>query len=283
MPRYNCEIPLAVARTSFPFLTRPNFSDFFKLTTEQVANHLRIPQDAFREEKSSRIWFRCVRNFLLTLYWCRHYPSYNHLAVLFGLEKSYVRKVVKREVESLAATIDQWIDVRRLDSLEGFFLKDCVGAVDSTEIEINTWVGDSYSGKKKTFTLKYQVVISLHTKMPVQISGPYFGKVSDAKVWQKSGMAEFLAADGLWVLGDKGYQGCSRVKHCLKKQKGEKKLPAQKKDYNRRISKQRVFVENHFAELKVMKALSHRFRGMELSAHADVFNCCEVILFISKT
>jgi IS5 family transposase len=281
MNEFNAKVPLAVARTSFPHLQKADFVDFFKLTSRQVADYLQIPQDALVGD-SKAIWFRRIRNFLMTLYWCRHYPSFSHLAVLFGLERSHARKIVKRQVQLLAAKIGDYVDTRMIESLDGFFLRDCVGVVDSTEVPINTWVGDSYSGKKKAFTLKYQVVISLHTKMPVQISGPYFGKVADSKVWEKSGMGQFLQEEGLWVLGDKGYQGCARVKHCLKKRKGEARLPHDKKEYNRLISKQRVFVENHFAELKVMKALSHKFRGMKLSFHGEVFNCCEVILFLSK-
>ena len=179
-------------------------------------------------------------------------------------------------------TIREYVNLKNLDSLDNFFLPNCVGVVDSTELEVNCWVGDSYCGKKGAHTLKYQVVTCINTRKPVQISGPFFGKESDVSVWKKSGMGEYLEENDLWVLGDKGYQGCARVKHCLKKKRGQDNLDPHSREYNRKISVKRVEVENHFAEVKIWKAISHVYRG-DLSDHVKIYFTCEILTLISQS
>ncbi len=171
--------------------------------------------------------------------------------------------------------------MNNLDSLDDFFLPNCVGVVDSTEIEISCWIGDAFSGKKGVHTLKYQVVSCLVTKRPVNIYGPVFGKVADSTVWKESGMGEYLERDDLWVLGDKGYQGCLRVKHCLKKNRGEFILDIEKKEYNRKISVERVRIENHFSEVKKWKVIAGVYRG-DVNKHVNIYLSCEILTIISK-
>ena len=289
---------LNVARKFFILLDGENFEYVFKLSPVQIAQHLFTPKiSLFRTPiETAGQQVRKIRDFLIILYWCRNYPSFRALGAYFGMKNDRARKIVKSQIEILANKVSEYVNVQNVDSPDDFFLKNCVGitliaknlllictgAVDTTELPIWAWVGDAYSGKKKCFTMKYQVVVCLITKKPIQISGPFFGKVSDSEIWRLSGMANFLEEDDLWVIGDKGYVGCRRVKHCLKRKKGQKRLPRSKKEYNRSISTKRVFVENHFAELKVFKAVSHCFRG-HLEDHVDIFNCCEVLLCISKT
>jgi hypothetical protein len=55
--------------------------------------------------------------------------------------------------------------------------------------------------------LKYQVIVSLETGLPLHFFGPFLGKFSDATMWKNSKVAQFLEEQDLWVIGDKGYQG----------------------------------------------------------------------------
>lgn len=275
---------LAVCRKYFPHVDRENFEDLFKLTPEQIATHVfhsRVSR--FRNTNLTGVVAeRCIRDFLIFVYWCRNYPSFRHLGALFGLKHERVRKIVKRQVQILASTIRDYVNLNDLDTPDDAFFQGCVGAVDCTELPIWTWVGDAYSGKKKCFSLKYQVIVCLVTKRALQISGPFFGKAADITVWRLSGMAEFLESEDFWVLGDKGYVGGQRVKHCLKKRRGQHRLSRRNKAYNKMISTKRVFVENHFSELKVFKAVAHCFRG-HLEDHVDIFYSCEILLQLSKS
>lgn len=275
---------LQVARRYFPFVDEETFGFLFKLTPAHVAKYLfRSRISRFRATgMTEKQKFRMVRNFIMVVYWCRNYPSFRALAVLFGLRKTQAKDITTKGVRAVAMRIQEFVNLDGIDSLDDFFLKNCVGAVDTTELQIWTWVGDSYSGKKKQFTLKYQVVVSLITGKAIQISGPYFGKASDAYVWNHSGMADYLEQEGIWVLGDRGYQGCRRVYNCLKRRKGETRLPLEKKEYNRNISRKRVLVENHFADLRVFTAVKHCFRG-HVDNHFEIFHCCEILLAISQS
>lgn len=271
-----------VAKQFIPNVNMSNFNVLFKLSSEQVANHLKIPSSP-TSDKQDRQMMKYIRNFLIFLFWVRRYLTFGCIGVFFRLDQSSVMRIVRREVAKLALRIGEVVNTNSLTPLDNFFLKRCVGVVDSSEFRIYTWVGDSYSGKKKFFSLKYQVVICLDTQMPVQIDGPHYGKVSDAKIWKESGMPEFLKRNHMYVLGDKGYQGCERVKHCLKKKRGEKVLAKEKKEYNRKISTKRILVENHFADLKVFQVLTNSFRGVNVNFHSDLFLACEYVLYLSKT
>lgn len=66
-----------------------------------------------------------------------------------------------------------------------------------------------------------------------------------------------------------------------KKKKGQKKLTAEEKEYNKNISRIRVKVENHFADLKQWKVLSHVYRG-DLKEHFHLFLTCEFLTLLQK-
>lgn len=233
---------------------------------------------------------------------------------IFGLKKSQISRVLERMLNYLSDRLSDFVNTKYMDTLgsclrsvssdcncvlpfstcfcsvtsaftinlhfvDDFFLKDCVGVVDTTEVTIQAWVGQSFSGKKKNFTLKYQVVRDLQTRKPIHIAGPYLGKVHDSKIWRMSGFGNFLEEDNLFVLGDKGYVGCRQVHNVLKKNRGQKVLNELEKEYNRMISQKRIVIENHFAELKIFKVLSHTYRG-DLNEHWKIFAMCEILLII---
>jgi hypothetical protein len=70
--------------------------------------------------------------------------------------------------------------------------KRVIGIVDCTEIPINTWQTNAFSKKKGCATLKYQVVIYHSTGKPLPVIGPFKESVYDAKVYEKSDMAQYL-------------------------------------------------------------------------------------------
>lgn len=66
------------------------------------------------------------------------------------------------------------------------------------------------------------------------------------------------------VLADSGYQGIAKhypqAKTPIKARK-KRKLTAEEKEYNRKLSSDRIVIENIFAKLKVFKVLSCRYRN----------------------
>ena len=80
--------------------------------------------------------------------------------------------------------------------------------VDSTECIIQTWQYKSFSGKKKHYTLKYQVAVGANTGEIHHLYGPCLGKIHDSKIWKKSKLGNFLAGRNEYALGDKGNFHC---------------------------------------------------------------------------
>ena len=265
----------------FPHISEKNFNVLFKLNLEQTTKAILLAKTVMPTQTAGQE-YRLIRNCLVWIYWCRHYPSYATLGTLFGLSKTRTKRIIKVQCRNMSTRINDFVSLNNADTLDGFFLPGCVGAVDSAELEIYAWVGDAYSGKAKCFTVKYQVTVCLVTKKPIHIFGPSFGKEGDTNQWVRSELADWLELNDLWVIGDKGYVGCRRVKHCLKKRAGQLNLPLESKEYNKNISQKRVFVENHFADLKKFKVLSHTFRG-HLDEHVHIFYCCEILLALSRT
>ena len=130
--------------------------------------------------------------------------------------------------------------------------------------------------------MKYQVSIDATTLRPFHVAGPYFGKIHDATVWKECSLAEYLRENDLFLLGDKGYAGCQQVYSMKKKKRGQQTLSTADKEYNAKIAEVRVRVENHFADLKKWKVLSHVFRG-NVESHRKVFIACEFLTLLSKS
>ena len=153
--------------------------------------------------------------------------------------------------------------------------------MDGTELVITKWINKSFSGKSHDFTIKYQVVVGFPHFRPVDIVGPYLGSISDATIWKESAIANYLEENELKVLGDKGYIGCPSVVAMKKKKKGQTKLSDEDKEFNRKISLVRVKVENHFADIKKWKVLSHVYRG-DLKDHYKLFLTVEFLTLLQK-
>jgi hypothetical protein len=260
-----------VTQHYFAAVTNENFFELFKLKPEQAANY--INSDDFND----------VRNFLIFLFWSRHYFPLRPLGVLFHLSKSQIGRIIEEELDKLVARYPEFINLNDIDFDTAFVLKNVVGIVDSTEIVIQSWHPKSFSGKKKDFTLKYQVTIDFGTGVTVHIAGPYLGSVHDAKIWQESLLGDYLAESYLFVIGDKGYIGCESVHAMRKKKGGQVVLSDEDEQYNRNLSRVRIRVENHFADIKQWKCVSHVFRGKNLSDHWKVYFACEILNIISKS
>ncbi len=64
----------------------------------------------------------------------------------------------------------------------------------------------------------------------------------------------------------------------MKKKQGQEHLPAEQKEYNRKISKKRIKVENHFAHLSKFNCLKSVFSG-NVANHSKAVLSCECFYF----
>lgn len=105
------------------------------------------------------------------------------------------------------------------------------------------------------------------------------GSVHDFKLYEESiGSA---VADEIKIQGDSGYQGILKLhknsETPKKKPKGGE-LTNQEKDENRRISRERILIENINAKVKVFKITANRYRnrrkryGLRMSLICGIIN-----------
>ncbi len=129
-----------------------------------------------------------------------------------------------------------------------------------------------YSGKKKTHTIKTQIVVNEQGRIrDVRDSVP--GSTHDLTLLRESGVKDELP-EGLTVTGDTGYRGLQndfpdRSVALPYRPKDKQKLTPEEKLHNRFLSSLRMVVENSLCELKHFQALVARFRH-SLERHSQV-------------
>lgn len=215
---------------------------------------------------------------MILLFWLRYYLPYRTIAVIFHLSKSQIHRIIQSSVQDLAQQGETYFDMENAwDEVRLDDWTTTVGIIDSTEVQIQTWQQRAFSGKKKAFTLKYQVVIGIQTGITLNIFGPILGATHDATIYRKSSVSGWLSDHSVTILGDKGYNGCGGVISPFKRKRKTIPLTLEEQSFNVTLAQQRIRVENHFANLKKWKILSHVYRG-SLESHQDIFLCCEILL-----
>jgi len=141
--------------------------------------------------------------------------------------------------------------------------------VDATECKINrpqfSWFQRAtYSGYKKTTTLKYEVAMSEKRRLSISYSGPFVGPTSDIEIFRSHLKGE-MEENGWIGLADGTYQG--EPAYLLVSPRPYKYLTPYQKELHRRLSKRRVLVENLIGRLKSFHCLSSRWRHSVLQHH----------------
>jgi len=129
-----------------------------------------------------------------------------------------------------------------------------------------------YSGKRKTHTIKTQIVVS-ETGRIRHVADSVPGSTHDLTLLRESGLKAELP-EGLTVTGDTGYRGLQndfpeRSVALPYRPKDKQKLTPEEKLHNHFISRIRVVVENTLCELKHFQALVTRFRH-SLERHSEI-------------
>lgn len=227
-----------------------------------------------------------VRVAMVLTYLRLHVPQ-AVVALLYGAHQSDVSRELRRtlplisrvvpvpEVWQLSEDLEE--DVVEVLPLEA--LSDGRVLVDATEQRISRAIDPirrdaHYSGKRKAFTLKTQVVTDgVHHIRAIRVA--VAGRIHDKSLADQVDTIQRLP-DGAEALLDKGYQGlaqqvemvsagdatpvpCFTLKIPFKKPKG-KDLSAEQKAFNHDLSAIRVHIEHCMGWLKNWAILANRFR-----------------------
>ena len=140
---------------------------------------------------------------LLTLYYLRHYVTFQNIGDNFGLSESYANKLYHR-------TLDILLKVLHVEGHKALMNKDIdTIVVDVSEQPIECPVKGQkkyYSGKKR-HTVKVQIIIDLFTSQILCILVEK-GSVHDFKIFKNNTLS---INPSLMILADLGYLGLDKI------------------------------------------------------------------------
>lgn len=209
--------------------------------------------------------------FYILLY-CKCYPTFDLLSVLFGFDRSCAWDWVHGLLPILEQTLGckQALPERKLRSLEEFLERfpDVKAVIlDGTERPVQRPKDkeeqqERYSGKKKRHTRKH-ITGSTRKKRVILLTQARGGRIHDKRQLEEAGLVEYIP-DEVAVEGDLGFQGLQNefdnVHLPHKKPKG-KELSEQQKQENREFSRQRVKCEQAHAGIKRYRAVTDVYRN----------------------
>lgn len=185
----------------------------------------------------------------MLLLYTRSYTTHIFLSALFDIHESAICRYFAKVRPVVESVFD--IPTEKTDLREEDILKLVVDATEQRTERRDT--GSGYSGKKKTETIKTQIVVDSKGKI-IHISDSVPGNIHDKKLYDTSGIK---LPDN--AKGDLGYLGTNiAIPH--KSSKLHSLTKAQTL-FNLRHSRKRIIVEHVFALLKSYQILANRFRG----------------------
>ena len=209
--------------------------------------------------------------FYILLY-CKCYPTFDLLSVLFGFDRSCAWDWVHGLLPVLEQALGskQALPERKLRSLEEFLerfpaVKEVI--LDGTERPVQCpkdleQQKEQYFGKKKRHTRKH-ITGSTRKKRVILLIQARGGRIHDKRQLEEAGLVEYIP-DEVAIEGDLGFQGLQNefdnVHLPHKKPKG-KELTQQQKQENREFSRQRVKCEHAHAGIKRYRAVTDVYRN----------------------
>ncbi len=197
----------------------------------------------------------------LTFYYLRHYPTYHFLSEFFKISESYTCKIFHYISDIL-------IRVTSLPNRKALMDKGINAVViDVSEQQIERPLKKQkkyYSGKKKKHTIKVQIVICLKTLKIYSIRCEK-GHEHDFSLFKNS---RLLINAAIKILADSGYQGINTIhKNSEVPYKATKKKPLTKiqKQFNLKLAKKRIVVENVIRRCKIFRIVKETFRGKHIN------------------
>ena len=209
--------------------------------------------------------------FLLTIFWLRHYPTQEVLGFLFGVSDSTAKRAIDRCLPLLEAAGQ---DTMRMPDPGRGRRKDLSTLLKDTPdvaVIIDTFEQAAqrptkrqkrfYSGKKKRHTLKSQVAVDEETGAIVDVADSVPGPTADIKVLKKSKLLKRLP-QGVGGLGDLAYVGIADLHPeglgatGRRKPRGQPRSLADRR-YNKAFSRRRIVVEHGIGRLRRFQVLTN--------------------------
>jgi DDE superfamily endonuclease/Helix-turn-helix of DDE superfamily endonuclease len=209
---------------------------------------------------------------LYILVYCKCYPTFDLLSVLFNFDRSCAHDWVHRLLPILETTLGykQVLPMRQIRSIEEFIdrfpdVKEVI--LDGTERPVQRPQDPEkqkthYSGKKKRHTRKH-ITGSTREKRVILLTKARPGKVHDKRQLDEEEVVENIP-DEVPIEGDLGFQGLQKEFeniHLPHKKPRGKELTEQQKQENRDFSAQRVKCEHAHAGIKRYNAVTSIYRN----------------------
>jgi hypothetical protein len=209
--------------------------------------------------------------FYILLY-CKCYPTFDLLSVLFGFDRSCAWDWVHGLLPVLEQALGskQALPERKLRSLEEFleYFPDVKAVIlDGTERPVqrpkeSEQQKENYSGKQKRHTRKH-ITGSTRKKRVILLTQARGGRIHDKRQLDEAGLVEYIP-DEVTIEGDLGFQGLQSEfdnVHLPHKRPKGKSLSEQQKQENREFSRQRVKCEHAHAGIKRYRAVTDIYRN----------------------
>lgn len=223
----------------------------------------------------------------MALVWLRIYPTYEVLGFFFDLHKRNAQLNVLAVLDVLDTFDDFPFDRPTHDRKKLRSAAEVMAAfpqvrviIDGKEQRTNRPTGYEaqkpyYSGKKKTHTLKNQVVVDPCGRIETVSASVPGGANHDLTLLRGSGVLERLTA-GEGAMVDKGYVGVTNSYPDVPivipfKASRNHPLSAEQEASNREVARYRIVVEHTMAQLNRFTVLRQVFRGQKRDRHSRVF------------
>ncbi|MGL5834780.1 MAG: transposase family protein [Waterburya sp.] len=206
------------------------------------------------------------------LIYCKCYPTFDLMSVLFGFDRSCAWDWVHRLLPILEKALGykQALPQRKLRSMEeflaGFPEVDAI-ILDGTERPVQRSLDpkiqkENYSGKKKRHTRKH-ITGSTRKKRVLFLTTARGGKIHDKRQLDEAELVDYIP-DEVLIEADLGFLGLQnefeniRLPH--RKPRG-KELSQQHKQENRELSSQRVKCEHAHGGIKRYRSVTDVYRN----------------------
>ncbi|MHB8647548.1 MAG: transposase family protein [Thermomicrobiales bacterium] len=213
---------------------------------------------------------------LMSVVWLRRSPIHLVLGYLFGVSEHVVQYTLARLIPVLAAA---GLDTMRLPdpgrkrrpALDDLLREtpELAVLVDTCEQRVQRAHASGeadrhYSGKKKTHTLKSQIVVDERDGWIVEVSESVPGPTADSVVLRRSGLLPRLPR-GVGALGDLAYVGMEKehpqgVGATPRRKPRRQPRPPEDVAYNRAFARRRVGVEHRIGRMRHWESVSQRDR-----------------------
>lgn len=197
--------------------------------------------------------------FCVILYY-RTYITHRFLGCLFNMHNANVCRLLKK-IEPLLAKKVTIIKDRSMTSEKILKIMADVTEQQIQRPEDSKKRKKSYSGKKRTNTMKTEIVIEEDGRI-LSVSKSYRGRISDFRIRKQE---KYLPINSM-KYADSGYQGWQKLQSNIiipYKKYRKKPLTPEQKEHNRQLASFRMRVENKIREIKIFKIMSNVYRNFQ--------------------